>query len=307
MKSIVIFLFLIFFESCTLSQNKDIQIDNRILKIDFKDRYYGLFVNQFCQHKNSKCPILFAFHGGGGEALKLDITTELVKLADQKNVVIVYPNASNKHWNDGRPEVNSQVEDLEFIDSVFAHINQKYSIDKKRVCATGISNGGLFSFRLACERSEIFSSVMPIAANMGLEKSKKCNPKKSISILNIMGDEDPLIPFNGGDIKGPLGLKKLGKVLSSFDTFEFWKKQLSCSSQTRSELAKVTKDGTSIEEIKSSKCKDGIQLTQVVVHGGGHTWPGGRAVLSERLVGKTSNNFNASEKLINFCLSNPKK
>jgi poly(3-hydroxybutyrate) depolymerase len=95
MKLIVICITLLCLESCSLSPVKDNQIDNRILKIDFKDRYYGLFVNQFCQQKNSKCPILFAFHGGGGEALKLDITTELVKLADQKNVVIVYPNASN--------------------------------------------------------------------------------------------------------------------------------------------------------------------------------------------------------------------
>ena len=294
-------------ESCSFAQSRDNTIDSRILKIDIKDRYYGLFVNQFCQQKNAKCPIIFAFHGGGGEALKLDLISELVGLADQKNVIIVYPNATNKNWNDGRPEVNPHVDDVEFIDGILSQINQKYSIDKKRICATGISNGGLFSFRLACERSEIFSSVIPVAANMGLEKSRKCSPKKAISILNIMGDEDPLIPFSGGDIKGPLGLKKLGKVLSSKDTFEFWKKQLSCTDQASSILNKEFKDGTSIEEIKALKCKNNIQFSQIIVHGGGHTWPGGRAYLTERLVGKTTKNYNASLNLLDFCINNPKK
>ena len=307
MKILLLVFLTLFSESCSLAQIKDNKFDSRIIKIEFKDRYYGFFANKYCQEKNAKCPLVFAFHGGGGEALKLDNTSDLVKLADNKNVIIIYPNASNKHWNDGRPEVNPDIDDLEFIDSVLADINRKYSFDKKRICATGISNGGLFSFRLACDRSEIFSAVIPIAANLGVEKSKKCSPKKALSILHIMGDQDPIVPFSGGDIKGPLGLKKLGKVLSARETHEFWKKQFACSSQTSSNHKSEKKDGTTLEEIKISKCKDNVQFSQVIVHGGGHTWPGGNPILSERLVGKTSSNYIASMGLIDFCINNPKK
>jgi polyhydroxybutyrate depolymerase len=298
---------IIFSVSCSVAQlNEDI-INNKIVKVVLKERYYGVFSNKFCQNKNAKCPIVFAFQGGGGEALKLDNTSNLVEYADRKNVIVVYPNASNKHWNDGRPEISPDVDDLEFIDNVIADISKKYSFDKKRICAAGISNGGLFSFRLACDRSDIFSSVVPIAANLGVEKSKRCSPKKAVSVLQIMGDQDPLVPYEGGDIRGPLGLKKLGKVLSTRQTSDFWRNQLSCTKQSHNKINSVINDVTTIEEFHFFNCKENVKLTQVQIHGGGHTWPGGKPILSERLVGKTSVNYNASLKLLEFCIENPKK
>lgn len=252
------------------------------------------------------CPILMAFHGGGGNALQFDQNADLKPFTEKMGVILVYPNGIDNHWSDGRPTTNPGVDDILFVDQIIKSMETKTLIDKTRVCATGISNGGLFSFKLACERSEVFSSISPVVANMGQTLSEKCQPKEPISILQIIGDIDKLMPFKGGEVTGPFGFKKLGRVLSAEATYDYWLKKNGCEGTVKTNILDRHEDGINSELIETKSCRAKTKIEQIQVHNGGHTWPSGTPYAKEFLVGKTTSDFSASEKVVEFCLGNPK-
>lgn len=172
---------------------------------------------------DTKYPLVFAFHGGGGTSAGLDRIANLVDKALAAGFYIILPDGLKRHWNDGRPEVETKADDVGFIDAILARFTAEFPIDASAVFSTGISNGGLFSFRLACERSDKFRAIAPVAMNMGDVLSMRCRPKP-LSVLLIQGDTDPLVPFAGGDVTVPLLQTSRGKLLSSDETLHYWAK-----------------------------------------------------------------------------------
>ncbi|MDN8872721.1 prolyl oligopeptidase family serine peptidase, partial [Staphylococcus aureus] len=65
----------------------------------------------------------------------------------------------------------------------------------KRVYATGMSNGGMMAYRLACEASDIFKAIAAVA---GTDNTLSCTPAKPISILHIHAKDDDHVLFAGG-------------------------------------------------------------------------------------------------------------
>lgn len=246
-------------------------------------------------------PLVLAFHGGGGTAEGMERISGFDAVADANHFVVVYPQGLNKHWNDRREGQETSADDVGFIRELIGRMAMRYGTSIKRVYSTGLPNGGLFSYRLACELPGFITAIAPVAANQGLDLSKTCAPSRAVPILNIEGDSDPLIPFGGGDITGPFGLKKRGKVLSSDATVTFWKDKNGCTGEpTVRTLPAPGNSSTHVEIETYSACKQNSSVIRYRVLGGGHTWPGGEQYLSERLVGKTSRLFNASEMIWKF-------
>jgi polyhydroxybutyrate depolymerase len=197
-------------------------------------------------------------------------------------VILAIPEASNRHWNDGRKEGESKEDDVAFLDAIVLAVSNRFPVDRKRVCATGISNGALLSFRLACERSETYSAIIPVAAHLGRELSLHCRPSRPVSILHIAGTLDPLVPVGGGQITGPFGFRKRGEVLSAEATLRFW------------------------EERNRNFPEGRAEIRQVLLPDAGHAWPGGWAYLSETLIGPTPPTPDASGMALRFCIDHPK-
>lgn len=55
-------------------------------------------------------------------------------------------------------------DDLKFLTNLIDEIAQKYPVDRKRVYASGICNGGFVALRLGVEAPEKFAAVAAIAA-----------------------------------------------------------------------------------------------------------------------------------------------
>ena len=93
-------------------------------------------------------------------------------MAERDGAIVVYPQGVSKSWNDGRGAASRtvagqrDVDDVGFLRRIVGELAKQPPIDFSRVCATGISNGGLMSFRLACDASETFTAVAPVTANM---------------------------------------------------------------------------------------------------------------------------------------------
>jgi len=170
-------------------------------------------------------PLVIVLHGGGSEAWTMNLLTDFNALSDIEGFVIVYPEGYENGWNDGRgaPGIKSQAEsidDVAFVSSLIDNLILDLNVDKKMVYATGISNGGIMSNRLGCELSDKIAAIASVAGNIPQETVSKLSPSRAVSVLIISGTEDPVVPFNGGDVS-PMSLK-LGKVISVADTVKFW-------------------------------------------------------------------------------------
>jgi polyhydroxybutyrate depolymerase len=217
-------------------------------------------------------------------------------------VVLVYPEGVQKNWNDGRPTVPNQlgINDVGFFNQMCNYMINNYSVDGKKIYATGISNGGFMSTRLGCELS---NRIAAIAVNAATIEAKiiapNCNPGRPVPALYIHGTTDPLVPFLGGQITA--GGTAGGTILSHFQVIEKWVALNGCNSTpTITDLPDISNDGTSIKQRVYSGGTNGSEVVSYVIMNGGHTWPQGYQYLNEAIIGKTSQDMNACEVIWTF-------
>ena len=243
-------------------------------------------------------PLVLVFHGGGGHDWNMPGFTHFDDLADQEGFLVAYPDAVNRHWNDSRGE--SDADDVGFTRALLADVERSHSIDAHRVYATGISNGGFFSNRLACDLADKIAAIASVAATMPKLLVAGCKPSRAVSVLYMQGTEDPLVPINGGQV-GFVGGRKRGENISLADSAKFWRDndRISSAPQVK-DLPDRFDDGTHVRREIWTGGKDDTEVNVYTIEGGGHTWPGGPQYLPKVVVGKTSQNLNATRTIWEF-------
>jgi polyhydroxybutyrate depolymerase len=261
---------------------------------------------------NRQWPLVIVLHGGGSEARTMNPLTGFNALADQQGFVVVYPEAYEHNWNDGRgdPGIKSQaqnIDDVAFISTLIDQLSQDLNVDRKMVYATGMSNGAIMTERLGCELSGKIAAIGPVAGNIPQKTASTWSPSRAVPALIINGTDDPLVPFDGGDVSF-LSLKR-GKVISVADTVKFWVNNNGCPATPKTEqLPNLNADdGTSTVIESYTGCRDGSDVVLYKVIDGGHTWPGGPQYMSEKIIGKTSRDFSATEVIWQFFKLHPMK
>ena len=96
----------------------------------------------------------------------------------------------------------NKIDDVEFTRKVLDDLATTATIDSKRVFATGMSNGGIMSYRLASELSDQIAAIAPVGGPMGTDT---CKPKRPVSVIHLHGTDDEPAPFKGGKGKGLSG------------------------------------------------------------------------------------------------------
>ncbi|MHB0996149.1 MAG: extracellular catalytic domain type 1 short-chain-length polyhydroxyalkanoate depolymerase [Elusimicrobiales bacterium] len=272
------------------------------------DRVYRLYVPAGLD-KAKKYPLLLILHGGGGTGKGMRRLTGYCfeKKADAAGALVAYPDGVDKNWNDfrGDPSRKAQrenVDDVAFLTEVAARVSAKYPVDPARVYAAGMSNGAMMSYTLACRAAGIVAAVAPVAGSMPENLAAACAPSRPVPLLIINGTEDKLVHWEGGDVTGPFGRKKLGRVLPVEKARDFWLEKNGCdrAKAVRTSADESAKDGTSMERERYSSCAGGAEVDFVKVKGGGHTWPGGMQYLPEFIIGKTSDEMAASDEIWDF-------
>lgn len=295
---------LCFLASCAAQTPKSIPaVDEiRTLNHDGRERTYLLHVPDGL-HENEPVPLVFAFHGGGGNGSGMASLTKFDKLADREEFIVVFPNGVGNSWNDGRQNLASEayllnVDDVGFVDAMIETISLEFPVDPKKIYATGISNGAIFSHFLAAQRASMFAAIAPVVGGLAIPFSAHFNPDDTVSVLIIQGIDDPLVPYNGGQIAGG----NRGAIISTNDTVELWVQNDGCNNIPLK------------EELPNGDLNDGCVVTQYTwanghadsavvllkIEGGGHTWPGGVQYLPESVIGRVCKDFEATEVIWSF-------
>jgi polyhydroxybutyrate depolymerase len=251
--------------------------------------------------------LVVCLHDGGSNPEEMARVTRrsFNRLAEEDNFIVAYPRALNGYWNDGRQDSISlshyrNIDDVGFISKVIDFAADSFKIEEERVYVTGFSEGGLMTFRLACELTVKIDAFAVVAASFSLDQIVECTPDTTISFMMINGTRDPILPFDGGQmmIEG----REAGSVLSAEEAINYWLLENGCTekSVTRDVPNTDTFDETRSERTTWDNCKNKNKIVLIEVINGGHTWPGGRQFTNEKIVGKTSQDFDTAELIWKF-------
>ena len=231
----------------------------------------------------TSCPLVILLHGHGGSSdqmLGLNSRKAPYKIwvdvAAREKIFILVPEGvispdDQLGWNDCRGDVttNPSTDDVGFILALADAMTRTYPIDAKRMYASGTSNGGHMSFRLAIEAGDKFAAIAPIVAS--LPSTSKCSsPTEAVALLLLNGTDDPILPYHGGLVAGGRG-----EVLSTVETIEFWKgvNQNTATPVTETFPDLNTADESTIIQTSHGGDTSVQDVILVTMDGAGHTEP----------------------------------
>lgn len=252
-------------------------------------------------------PVVVAFHGGGANADTMVVFSGLNETADRAGFVVVYPEGSGRlprllTFNAGDCcglAAAQGVDDVAFTRCVLDDLAGVVNVDRRRVFATGMSNGAMMTYRLAAELSDRIAAIAPVGGPMG---TPECRPGRPVSVMHFHGDADEFAPFEGGRGRGPSGTD-FRSVPFSIDA---WVTANGCrKTPTTTRLPDREDDGTRVREERYGAGRDDAEVVLVVIEGGGHTWPGREPRL--RTLGVSTRDISANDMMWEFFERHPMK
>jgi polyhydroxybutyrate depolymerase len=235
-------------------------------------------------------PVVFCIHGLAQNAVMFCVTgAAMDKKSNDAGFILVMPNGYQSSWNAGTccgAASTEKLDDVALFRAIFAEVNKHLNIDHRRVFATGLSNGAYMSYRLACDAADLFAAVAPGAGAIGINSIgggtnpasdfTACNPTAHVSVLDIHGTADGLIPYS---LQAPSLTLISGKD--------------GCGTTTSPATAPKSAGDTAC--VSYSGCPAGIEVTGCTITGGGHCWFGspdcgtGGGPIGAAVVGANSN------------------
>jgi polyhydroxybutyrate depolymerase len=244
----------------------------------------------------ARVPLVVMLHGGFGSASQAESYYGWDAEADRNQFVVAYPDGVNRAWAVGGgccgTPGTTGVDDVAFITAVVTRLSGQLPIDPNRVYATGISNGGLTAYRLACDTS-VFAAIGPDSATL----LGDCPSPKPVSIIHIHGTADHNIPYDGSP---GTGFAKIdGPAVP--DVVAMWTGVDSCPAPS------VTTNGSVTTSMAA--CPQGRSVELITIDGAGHQWPGSPSRPAvEKLLGldPPSNALDATDTIWRFFAAHPR-
>lgn len=248
--------------------------ETRSVIVDGTTRDYLMYQPELPDHAD--VPLMIVLHGGMGNAERIEQNTRMNDIADTGQFVVVYPNGTgarwrkfkdNRTWNAGyccgRASATN-VNDVRYIKRIIADVAADCPIDLNRVYVTGMSNGAMLAYRLACQIPEKIAAIVAVSGAYALGDERFAVRAKDIPVLHIHGDHDQSVPLSGG--KGKQSVAGVAHR-SVWETIDIMTKPRQCSGFTK------TVERRGAIERYSYQCALGAPVELIIVVGGEHVWP----------------------------------
>lgn len=204
-------------------------------------------------------PLLLAFHGTGGTGAFMERYSGLAAQLDRGPAAIgVFPDAHGPRWN--VEERRGAPDDVDFVSDLLAAVGQRWCVDLRRVTAAGVSNGGSMAALLACVMPQRIAGVAIVAG--GFATLPPCRSRWPVSVLEIHGRDDPVVPYWG--IRSQHGRGSVVSWLSGWIL--------------RDRCARVRPGSRTIApgtvRYDWGACADDTSVVHIAIADGRHQWPG---------------------------------
>lgn len=263
--SILLLVFLFIVGACEKQQDSEAKIavgtNFQTLVHNGETREYILHVPE-TYSGDKPLPLLFNFHGFGGNATAFMNETNMRSLADSEEFILVYPQGTLlgifPHWNTEPNSVGnkSSADDFGFIETLIDQLAINYQLDLDRIYACGFSNGGMFSYALACHKSNLFAAIGSISGTM---LDTDCAPEHPTAIINIHGTNDSVLPYDGNS--------SFNSVASALNYWKTYNNTLSTPLLQTDEF-----NGMTIEQYTYNKGDNGVSVVHYKIIKGEHDW-----------------------------------
>ncbi|MBI5514641.1 MAG: hypothetical protein HY909_12775 [Deltaproteobacteria bacterium] len=207
-------------------------------------------------------PVVFNFHGIGDNGAEHQRFTEFDVEANERRVIVVYPDGEFSSWNARfccPLAATLDIEDLQFFDAMVDGVSDRLCVDPRRVYVTGFSNGAMMAQHIACRRS---SRVAAVAGVAGTYDHHNCELSRPMPVLYFHSTEDRAVPYGGGAFSGVSGVV----TPSVANSMNRWRNLDGCSDATATYLRNT--DGYCYRWLD---CRAPVQHCRLEV--GGHDWP----------------------------------
>ncbi|MFT5264411.1 MAG: polyhydroxybutyrate depolymerase [Polaribacter sp.] len=266
------------------------QLINATMMHDGLERDYQVYLPANYE-PGDQLPLVFNLHGIGSNNLEQGIYSVFSPVADTANFILCLPNGTpsptgGNFWDVNFPFAVAEVDDVGFINALIDTLYENYDINLDKVYATGMSNGGYMSYKLACELTDRFQAIASVTGSIVPSELDLCMPTSTFPIMQIHGTADPTVAY-AGSVFG-VGIENL---------VSYWVEHNDCAnSPDTTYIAESTAaDMSSAVKISYTDCDTDREVIFFKIIGGEHTWPG--AFIP---IGITNQDINASIEIWNF-------
>ncbi len=212
-------------------------------------------------------PVVLLLHGFGANGEVQDALLGFSERIEADRFVLIRPDGTPnsdgaRFWNatDACCDFEGQgVDDVAYLSGLVEELAATVPIDDTRVYATGHSNGGFMSYRLACDRGDLFAAIAPLAGAMPLDTTS-CPAEEQVSVLHIHGDDDPDVPYEGSE-----------EIPSADASLAFWADRGGCDGSGDQGALDLTGDaGAETNRVAWSGCDGAVGAELWTMQGVGH-------------------------------------
>lgn len=234
--------------------------------------------------RSKAIPVVFALHGGGGhmELQADEATYGLVGKSEQASFIAVFPNGYSRMpggklatWNAGAccgDARDRHIDDVGFVRHVHADVARHLTIDRRRVFAVGMSNGGMMAWRLACEAPDLFRAIAAVAGTDNTTRCSRLTPSPCCTSTRRTIRTCCLTAVRGPDaFRDP---SKVTRFTSVPATIAKWMRSNACDATPPRRILDRTGAWCEVH----TPCRGDARVQLCVTETGGHSWPGGGAV-----------------------------
>jgi polyhydroxybutyrate depolymerase len=225
---------------------------------------------------SEELPMVIAMHGGFGNAYNMQNMSQLSVKANQENFIVVYPegvaggalniSAWNAGWCCGYAS-NANIDDVGFIDALIDSLSEDLAIDLNRVYATGMSNGGFMSYRLACELSHKIAAIAPVSASMAMTS---CSPNLPVPVIGFHSYLDTNVPYDGGQGDGASNHHNSPQD----SVMNAWSALNNCQNENDTLI-----QNNDYLHVRWDECDCQSAIHYYITEDGGHSWHGGQSTI----------------------------
>ncbi|MGP6173338.1 alpha/beta hydrolase family esterase [Corynebacterium sp. A21] len=178
--------------------------------------------------------------------------------AAASQAVVVYPAGVADAWAGAPYAETTEEEDISFLRAVVAQLATAMPVDRERIYAVGMSNGGGMALELACHAPDLVAGVAAVSGAFyeGIYEGCAATPMAS---QIIHGTEDELLNYGGGILHDTryLGVEEVMRQQAVRN---------GCAAQP----ADSTPLGDNADQLKSPDCE--APTEHIRVNGGFHDW-----------------------------------
>ncbi|OBJ60724.1 PHB depolymerase family esterase [Mycobacterium sp. 1423905.2] len=228
------------------------------IKVGGAERTYRLYQPEGLP---ATAPLVVMLHGGFGSARQAENSYDWDDVADAEKFVVAYPDGLHRAWNTngggccGR-SARDGVDDIAFISAAVADVEKNVRIDPARIYATGMSNGAIMAYTMACHTA-LFAAIGPVSGT----QLDPCRTPRPTSVMHIHGTGDPMVPYSGGSGTGVARIN--GPPVEQLNAF--WRNVDHCTAPSASASGSIT--------TSAADCAQRRSVVLVTVGDGGHEWP----------------------------------